>query len=117
MSYVDLNPIRAGLAATPAASAFTSIQQRIQERAQEGEAATPAAAATLALPLAPLQEKGTGVAAAFERAKYLRLVDWAGGAVRPGERGAIDEALAPILQRLGIEAHVLLEHLGQGRGG
>ncbi len=36
MSYVDLNPVRAGLAPSLAASAFTSIQQRLAEAAREG---------------------------------------------------------------------------------
>lgn len=39
MSYVDLNPIRAGISANLEESTFTSIQQRLSERAQQIEKA------------------------------------------------------------------------------
>ncbi len=35
--------------------------------------------------------------------EYLYLVDWSGRAVREDKRGAIDDQLPPLLQRLGID--------------
>jgi REP element-mobilizing transposase RayT len=56
MSYVDLNPIRAGLASSLEDSEFTSIRQRLAERAVPGDSAPPVATSTEAIvpPLVPL---------------------------------------------------------------
>lgn len=86
MAYVDLNPVRAGIAATPEASAYTSIQARIENRA---EALAPMAAGP-----------AKGFSLPIEWPDYLRLVDYTGRALRRGKRGRIDAALLPILQRL-----------------
>lgn len=106
MAYVDLNPVRAGIAPTPETSEFTSIAARIEQlkaRSQRrGVANLPtvpllkfADEAPLATPCVP-----------FSRNDYFDLVDWTGRSVRADKRGAIDMKLPAIAQRLGIDATV-----------
>ena len=94
MVYVDLNPIRAGIAATPEESDFTSIKQRIDK---EDYFVTPAPL------LLPFAREGKPEALPCYFADYLALVDWTGRAIRLDKRGYIPHHLAPVLQRLGIE--------------
>jgi hypothetical protein len=95
MAYVDLNPIRAGIAATPETSEFTSIYQRIQ--AIQGKIANQ------------LRLKKFAGQASKDRAlpcsqqDYLALLDWTGRAIRRDKRGHIDHTLPPILKRLNID--------------
>ena len=98
LAYVDLNPIRAGMAKTPETSEFTSIQQRItnaQSAHQQHKGLMPFAGY-------PRQDMPKGLP--FRLTDYLELVDWTGRIIREDKRGAIDENLPPILERLNIEA-------------
>ena len=73
MAYVDLNPIRAGIAPTPEESGFTSIYQRIQAL----RATKPHPAEAAAIPLRKFQLPGdrSGHSIAFSQHDYLALID------------------------------------------
>ncbi|MEQ8790972.1 MAG: hypothetical protein RIC55_32210, partial [Pirellulaceae bacterium] len=130
--YVDLNPIRAGLADTPEDSDFTSAQRRIEARAQQCEQHATAASAEPASPddwLAPLPlaesaaDPGPAPSASPARCSdrgflpmsvddYLQLLDWTGRRLVHGKHGAIPPDLAPILDRLQIAEKDWLELAG-----
>jgi len=103
MAYVDLNPIRAGIAATPEESEFTSIYERIrifQGRRSHG------------LRLRRFHEsKSKHEGLPYSLKEYLQLVDWTGRAIRVDKRGAIDSQLPPILQRLNIDKEAWIESM------
>lgn len=130
MAYVDLNPVRAGIAPTPEASEFTSIEQRIQAvlaaqttaKAMARQAAKrPTRAEQSTKPDAPPSTQRAnprlmpfmpeGLAKAKPSARhlpyqlqdYLDLLDWAGRIERRGKRGAIAADAPAIVQRLGVE--------------
>ena len=99
MAYVDLNPIRAGIAKTPEASDFTSIQKRIHALTKKRK--TPRYLKPFHIPKV-IDEK----AIPFALKDYLELVDWTGRAIRKGKRGKIDDHLPKILTRLNIDVDV-----------
>lgn len=103
MAYVDLNPIRAGIASTPEDSEFTSIYERIR-------AAKVASQTTSTLtdedhpPLLPFHDRTANKPAIpFSLPDYLTLVDWTGRSIRDDKAGFIDSALPPIVKRLHID--------------
>ncbi|RPJ12853.1 MAG: transposase [Deltaproteobacteria bacterium] len=126
MVYVDLNPIRAGLSATPEDSNFTSIQLRI--RAWYNETMTPASvprepnipsdspcgnlpqSAPSACWLCPIQSDfQTRGILHMTPSEYFTLVDESGRMLRSDKRGAIDPTLAPILLRIGANPQAWLD--------
>ena len=94
MTYVDLNPIRAGLADRPEQSDYTSLKQRL-----DGEQP----AAPLPPLLLPFANQRTSNGLPYSFTDYLMLVDWTGRAIRVDKRGHIPSHLAPILARLGLD--------------
>jgi REP element-mobilizing transposase RayT len=110
MAYVDLNPVRAGVAATPEESGFTSIYARIQQhtsylRARRAVPENTKRRGRLnAPPLLAFRDQGTeqqpSLPMRFE--DYLQLVDWT-GRVAHSDKSAINSHLPAILTRLQID--------------
>jgi REP element-mobilizing transposase RayT len=98
MAYVDLNPIRAGIADNLEESDFTSIQDRIFEIQKKRDNDKPQL----------MQFAETDTASSKEAylpyalQDYLELVDWTGRVVRKDKKGYIKANEAKLLSRLGI---------------
>jgi len=117
MAYVDLNPIRAGIADTPEESEYTSIQQRIAAiRGTEQSSTAPQAESVDLSEVIPRLMGFSGRlddndGLPCDLKDYLELVDWSGRAIHPHKRGKIADHLPKILQRLQIEPSALLSYL------
>ncbi|MFC3195339.1 alpha-amylase family glycosyl hydrolase, partial [Marinicella sediminis] len=94
MTYVDLNPIRAGMSKTPEQSAYTSIQERIKDKN------------TRLIGFGPDDND-----LPFSLSGYLGLVDYSGRAILEHKRGYIPENLPPILARLQLTPDSWLDEL------
>jgi hypothetical protein len=101
MAYVDLNPIRAGRAATPEESDFTSIQERIRAWGKKEEDTESIDSAEYWL--CPIASKsGRRGILPMTASEYFDLVDKSGRMIRLDKRGAIEANLRPILLRIGV---------------
>jgi REP element-mobilizing transposase RayT len=117
MSYVDLNPIRAGLADTPEMSDYTSIQQRIAEY-KGNSSADKLADTSERICLSRIETSSAQQATnqiTYTTEDYLQLVDWAGRAIRDDKRGAIAASAPPILARLRLAPGHYLKFVHRGR--
>ena len=121
MVYVDLNPIRAGIADTPKKSDYTSVQERIVDAESSKEVQSPdskdartehgpRAGWLSPIPLEPKRKKvrdRTSSRRASNKGSlpmnlpdYLLLVEWTGRQLHAGKRGYIKSDIPPLLERL-----------------
>jgi REP element-mobilizing transposase RayT len=95
MAYVDLNPVRAGIADKPENSDFTSVKKRIISIAAGKQPKSLQRFSGMAT-----QHMVKGLP--FELTSYLSLVDATGRCIRPDKIGYIAADLTPLLERLQI---------------
>ena len=107
LAYVDLNPIRVGIASSVEDSEFASISDRIkQHKSHQRQQKKPSADCHAPsqpyswLPLSPIADNN-GILLSYS--DYFELVDWSGRHIDPKKTGFIDESIISILQELGIE--------------
>ena len=123
MAYVDLNPIRAGIAKTPESSEFTSICDRIHDQRKAAQKRSKQAAAIQTehgeragwlapVPLQPthktsrqkptVRRAGNKGCLPMSLEQYKRLLEWTGKQLRKLQTDEIPSEAAAILKRLQI---------------
>ena len=105
MTYVDLNPIRAGMAEDLLTSDFTSIQDRLGQI--DDVRATRSNQIRYQPPgLLPFQESQVETVSTpvlpCRLQDYLAVVDWTGRVVRADKRGFIQQQSPVLLRQLGL---------------
>ena len=141
MQYIDLNPIRAGMAETPETSDFTSAQDRLASRQarkklqayreeqkreiqakqtlEQGEmilkAQNEASRDHWLSPIKRYISSDESLALNLSLDEYLELLDWTGRHMKEGKRGHIPKHLETILIRMDVETEEWLntvKHFG-----
>ena len=115
MAYVDLNPIRAGVSHSLAASDFTSIQERIkQHNAYRQHIYKPIPDISIAqqppalLPFSGIENTNE---IPFRLSDYLALTQWSGRHIDANKNGYIDVNEPKILEELGLDQDTWLESI------
>ena len=99
MAYVDLNPIRAGIANNLKDSSFTSIQDRIREVAEKPLKDKPA---LMAFSESKSHDEPVK-AIPYHLKDYIELVDWTGRIIMKDKRGFIPSTEPRILKILNLK--------------
>jgi putative transposase len=92
MTYVDLNPVRSGLARFPETSQYTSVKARLTGR----DAHLVGFAGDRAGAKEPIPMKFS---------EYLHLVDWSSRSIRTGKSCRVPTSCMPIFHRLNLSHH------------
>ncbi len=125
-----MNPIRAGISETPETSDFTSVKERIEDRAaaaevstadardvriEQGDKAGWLAPISLEPPRKEVREKATTRRASNKGCQsmtldqYLKFLDWTGRQIRKDKTGQLPDEFAPILEPLECNAETGLD--------
>ena len=105
--YIDLNPVRAGLALTPETSDYTSFKKRLDALHLPGSVSADW--------LYPFRKDSTHAqkqqkdCLPFTMKEYMELLDETGRVARPDKPGKIAKHLPPILERLQFSQEQWLE--------
>ena len=133
MAYVDLNPVRAGIAKDTTDSDFTSIQQRLFDYVKRKPTKNQKEKTIVKrvndqreikkslqldkLPEAPLMPLGGSAhtdihfALPFTREDYFNLVDSTGRVIREDKKGFIEQNIPAVIQQLGINSDAWIDHV------
>jgi len=113
MLYVDLNPVRAGLASTPENSMWTSIKQRILEftRGRQVKENIQIIDAYFPVLIPFLEEERARSILPFTFTSYLQIIDWMGRVKKYGKKGVIPQELPSILKRLKVDPKYYFKHM------
>ena len=133
-AYIDLNPVAAGIAATPEASEHTSVKARVDHVQQQGRVADLQAAKRgsvagsraskkleEALWLIPIEDRRRressreGMLDGFTLSNYLMLVEYTGRLLRDG-KATITSEVSDIFARLGSSAEAWQTDMQRLRG-
>ena len=107
MAYVDLNPIRAKMAASVESSEYTSAYERIHGIQQQGKPSDLYHKKPLFGFIGDENQNDTqGIP--FSLLDYIELVDWSGRIIREDKRGAISSQRPRLLSTLGLENDIWL---------
>ena len=118
MAYVDLNPVRAGVAHTLEESDFTSIQERLHDLARKRRNHRRQTAPDTLVPFAKqLTDSCTTVELAPTLESYVELLEWTGRAVAKGKRGKIVGPAPKLLVDQDVSAERWVEALATHRVG